>query len=134
MGIYLDYANSWREFVREFGEPEEISREGLIGIELNRVWTLWSRGSEFLVNETVDSAEVMSYWITPRPWTQPQGTSFVTMTVWVDCPTCEDGFDSDEDWDQDECEECEGNGTLSIFMPDCVNAKTEEEVWAARQS
>jgi hypothetical protein len=134
MGIYLDDANSWREFIKEFGEPEEVSREDLMGIAPNRVWTLWSRGSEFLVNETGDGDEVMSYWVTPRPWTQPQGTSFVTMTVWVDCPKCEEELDKDEDWDQDDCEECEGNGTVSIYMPDCVNAKTEEEVWAARQA
>lgn len=39
MGIYLDDANSWREFVREFGEPEEVSREDLMGVAPNRVWT-----------------------------------------------------------------------------------------------
>lgn len=134
MGIYLDDANSWREFVREFGEPEEVSREDLMGIAPNRVWTLWSRGSEFLVNETGDGDEVMSYWATPQPWTQPQGTLFVTMTLWVDCPKCEEELNKDEDWDQDDCEECKGNGALSIYMPDCVNAKTEEEVWAERQA
>jgi hypothetical protein len=56
------------------------------------------------------------------------------MTVWVDCPKCEEELDKDEDWDQDDCGECEGSGTLSIYMPDCLNAKTDEEVWAARQA
>jgi hypothetical protein len=134
MGIYLDDANNWREFGREFGEPEEVSRDALGNYESNRVWTLWSRSNEVLVNETADSDEVMSYWVTPRPWTMPQGTHFVTMTVWVDCPKCEEELDKDEDWDQDECGECEGSCTLSIYMPDCVNAKTDEEVWAARQA
>jgi hypothetical protein len=135
MGVYLDDANSWREFVGEFGEPEEVSREDLMGFAPNLVWTLRSsRSSEFLVNETGDGDEVLSYWVTPRPWTQPQGTSFVTMTLWVDCPKCYEESEKDEDWDQDDCEECEGGGTLAIFMPDCVNAKTEEEVWAARQA
>jgi hypothetical protein len=134
MGIYLDQANNWREFVREYGEPEEVSRDALSDFEPNRVWSLWWRTSEFLVNESGDGDKVMSYWVTPRPWTQPLGTLFFTMTVWVDCPKCEEELDKDEDWDQDDCGECEGNGTLSIYMPDCVNAKTEEEVWAERQA
>lgn len=134
MGTLLDDANNWKEFVREFGEPEEVSREALSGVEPNRVWTLWSRSNEVLVNETADSGEVMSYWVTPQPWTQPQGTSFVTMTVWVDCPTCDEELGKDEDWDQDDCGECESSGVLSIYMPDCVEARTEEEVWAARQA
>jgi hypothetical protein len=25
LGAFLDYANDWKEFVREFGEPEEVS-------------------------------------------------------------------------------------------------------------
>jgi hypothetical protein len=134
MGMYLDEANNWKEFVREYGEPEEVSREALSDFEPNRVWSLWWRSSEFLVNETGDGDKVMSYWVTPRPWTQPLGTLFVTMTVWVDCPKCEEELGKDEDWDQDDCGECEGSGTLSIYMPDCVNAKTDEEVWAAREA
>lgn len=134
MGIYLEEANNWRDFLSEFGQPEEVSRDSLGGFEPNRVWSLWSRSQEVLVNETSFSDEVMSYWVTPRPWSQPQGTSFITMTLWVDCPKCEEELEKDEDWDQDDCGECEGSGTLSIYMPDCVNAKTDEEVWAHRQA
>lgn len=134
MGIYLDEANKWKEFVREFGEPKEVTREALNDFEPNRVWSLWSRSQEVLVNEIAFHDEVMSYWVTPRPWTQPQGTFFVTMLFWVDCPKCEEESEKDMDWDQDDCEECEGSGNLAIYMPDCVNAKTDEEVWAARQA
>lgn len=134
MGMYLDEANKWKEFVREFGEPEEVSRESLSGFEPNRVWTLWSRASrDFLANETGDGAEAMSYWVTPRPWTQPQRTFVVAMRLWVPCPKCEEGMDSDENSGQDACEECEGSGCFVIEMDDCVDAKTDEEVWAKRQ-
>jgi hypothetical protein len=137
LGAFLDYANDWKEFVREFGEPEEVSWEALSDFDPNRVWSLWflrSRDTEFLCNEIAVDDEVMSYWVTPRPWTQPQGTQTVTMLIWVSCPKCEEESDEELDWDPGDCEECEGFGNVAIHMPDCVNAKTDEEVWAARQS
>lgn len=143
MGVYLDEVNKWRGFVKEYGEPEEVSQESLSDFEQNRVWsasgvTVLSvegiAGVDALVNEISESDEVLSYWVTPRAWTKPPGTLSTTMTVWVDCPTCEEELSKDEDWDQSDCGECEGNGTLSIYMPNCVNAQTDEEVWAAREA
>lgn len=134
MGTYLEDALKWREFVGEYGEPAEVSREEVGDIAPNQVWTLWSRGSDFLVNGKGDGDEVMSYWVTPRPWTQRESSLFVTMTLWVSCPTCEQEMVGDEDWDQDDCDECEGSGVLSIEMADCVDAKTDDDVWAERQA
>lgn len=134
MGYLQDCVREWRDFTQKYGEPQEVSQEAAKAIPESRVWTLWSRGSDFLANEYAENAEVISYFVTPNSWSEVRGSLTVTWTVWVDCATCETNFEEDEDWDQDECEECEGSGTLSIEIPDCNEAQTEEEIYASRRA
>jgi hypothetical protein len=133
MGYLQDCVREWREFAEKYGQPQEISKEAAKALPEDRVWTLWSRGSDFLANEFAENGEVISYFVTSNPWSEVRGSVTVTWTVWIDCPTCETNLEEDDDWDQDDCEECEGGGTLSIDIPDCLNAKTEEEIYATRK-
>lgn len=133
MGYLLDEVKRWKEFLATYGEPIEVTEAEKQKLDPNTIWVLNSRGSDFLCNENELSADGFSFWATPKPWSAPVGTLLISMTLWVDCPTCEANED-DEDWDQDDCEECEGAGTMSIDLDECQDAKTDEEVFAARQA
>jgi hypothetical protein len=128
----LEDARRYQEFLQKYGQPVEIPAEEAKKQDLHNIWTLWSRSSDFFVNELVEADEVISHWFTPRPWEGKAGEIFYTSTIWVDCPTCANMLEEDDEWDQDECSECEGSGTLSIDLEDCAEAKTEEEVFAKR--
>lgn len=130
----LDDAQKWAEFVSNYGAPKEVPFEVAKNADPNKVWTLWSRGSDYLVNEFKQGEEVISYWLTANPWQGEEGQLFYAMTIWIDCPTCSEMFEVDEDWDQDECEECEGSGTLAIDLDSCLNAETEQEVFEMRRA
>jgi len=128
----LEDARRYQEFLQKYGQPVEILIEEARKQDHHHIWTLWGRSSDFFVNELVEADEVMSYWFTPRPWEGKAGEIFYTSTIWVDCPTCEKMLEEGDEWDQDECVECEGAGTLSIDLEDCADARTEEEVFAKR--
>lgn len=130
----MEYVNEWNLFVEKYGSPEEIEFEAAQQADQSRVWTLWSRGNDFLSNECVEDNEVISHWVTPNPCGEEPDSVHVAMTLWVDCPTCEEGSDQDEDWDQDDCPECEGRGVFSIYLPDACEAKSDEEVWLLKES
>jgi hypothetical protein len=130
----LEGAQSWREFVKTYGQPEEVTKDEAKALNPNNVWTLWSRSNDYLINEFAEGDEVIGYWKTPKTWDCQASTLFVTMTIWIDCPTCEEMLTDDPDWDQDDCSECEGAGTLAIELEDCIDAKTEEEVFSKRRS
>ena len=132
MGYLLDQVQKWRTFLENYGDPQEVDIETARQADQHKVWTYWSRGSDFLSNELVESDEVVGYFVTPRQWTAESGSLTFVETEWVDCPTCEEN-EEDDDWDPDSCEECEGSGNFSIYIPDCLDAKTEEEVLAMRE-
>jgi hypothetical protein len=134
VGYLQDCVFEWRSFIKKYGEPEEVLAEEARALPEERVWTLWSRGSDFLANEFAENGEVIGYFVTPNPWSEERGTVTPTWTVWVDCPTCETNSEEDEDWDQDDCEECEGSGNLHIEIPECSDSMTEEEIYASRRA
>ncbi|MFM5968285.1 MAG: hypothetical protein ACKOQ8_04505 [Micrococcales bacterium] len=133
MGYLMDHVNVWNAFISKYGAPQEVSLEFAKNADKSTVWTMWDRGDEFLVNEFVEHGEVLTYFVTPRPWTEAQGTVVVVVTCWVDCITCEANED-DEDWDMNDCEECEGGGVVSIIIPDCAGETTDEGVLSHRQA
>lgn len=130
----MSYVNDWNHFVQNYGLPEEIDFESAKQADQSRIWTLWSRGTDFLSNECVESDEVISHWLTPKPYYGERDSIHVTMTLWVDCPTCEAGFDEVDEWDQDDCPDCEGKGVFSIYIPDASKATSDEEVWRFRDN
>jgi hypothetical protein len=133
MGYLLDSVNAWKQFAKTHGELEEISVEEAKQLDEHYVWTLWSRGSDFLANEFVISGEAISYFKTTNKWVAERGSLTFVMTEWVECPTCEENSE-DDDWDPDECSECEGSGTLSISIPACLNCKSDEEILEMREA
>jgi len=54
------------------------------------------------------------------------------MTIWVDCPTCEQMEEEDETWDQDDCPECKGRGIFWIDLDECLQAESDQEVFDKR--
>jgi hypothetical protein len=130
----LEDAQGWRKFIKTYGQPEEVDKDDAKALNPNSVWTLWSRSNDYLINEFAEGDEVISYWKTPRAWEGKAGALVIPMTLWVDCPTCDEMLSEDPDWDQDDCSECEGAGTLAIELEDCIDAKTEEEVFSKRRS
>lgn len=134
MGALLDEVNVLKEFIETYGEFTEVNTyEEVQQSEPHHVWTLWSGGNDFLANGYFEDEEVISYFLTPKPWAAEEGSLKVVLTYWVDCPTCQAQSDNDE-WEQDECHQCEGDGTLSIDLRECLDAQTEEEIWAKLSS
>lgn len=131
---YLLSAQRWAEFISTYGEPTEISKTDAEKLDVHHVWTLCSLSNDVLVNELSEGADVISYWSTPRPWQGDKSSLIYDMTIWVSCPTCEQMSEEDEDWLEEDCEECEGSGTLFIEMEECIDAKTDEEVFSRRQA
>ena len=41
-------------------------------------------GNDFIVSEFSEADEVLSYWITPNPWTEEARTLGCSQTLWVD--------------------------------------------------
>lgn len=133
LGNLLETVEEWKKFTEQYGDLEEISLEQAKKLDVHQVWTFWSRSSDFLSNELVEAVEVISYFKSENQWDAEEGSLTFVMTVWVDCETCEANSE-DDDWDQDDCEECEGSGVLSITIPDCMDCKTEDEVYARREA
>lgn len=131
---FLESAKRWVEFIDVYGQPEEISLEIAKNSAPNLVWTLVSLGSDVLINGISTGTDVISYWKAKNPWNGGNGSLVYDMTLWIDCPTCEERLELDEDWDQDDCEECHGAGTMFIELEDCIYAQTEEDVFAQRQA
>lgn len=130
MGILLDEVETLRQFIKTYGEFTEVSTlEEVQQAAQETIWTLWSGGNDFLANGYFEDEEVISYFLTPKPWVAETGALKVVFVYWVDCPTCETQSEN-EDWDVDDCPLCEGDGTLSIDLRECLDAQSEEQIWA----
>ncbi len=133
MGWFLQEAKRWAEFIETYGDPSEITAEEAKLIDPNRLWTLWDASDDYLTNGFSEDDKAIGYFAAPRAW--PVGTKdlIFTMTIWVDCPTCEQMEEAAETWDQDDCPECKGRGALWIDLDDCLHAETDEEVFDKRR-
>ena len=100
----------WKEHIKEFGNYQIIEEASqLIGIDSNRIWTQYSAGAtEYILNEfselEIGDSDVINYFVFERPYSEKnQGEEQLTTTIWEDCE-CEG--------EEDECEQCEGNGVM----------------------
>ncbi len=131
---FLESAQRWASFIERYGQPSEVSKEQAAELERTSLWSLCSLGNDVMINGLSQGSDVISYWKTPKGWSGESGVLVYEMTLWVGCPTCEEQSELDEDWLQDDCEECFGAGTMFIELEDCVEAQSDQEVFAQRQA
>ena len=100
----------WKEIIKEFGNYQIIEEESqLVEIDANRIWTHYSGSgsNDFILNKfselEIGDGEVINYFIFERPYSKRNEPIYLTTTFWEDCE-CEG--------EEDECEQCEGKGTI----------------------
>lgn len=70
---------------------------------------------------------VDEYFLSARPVAGGDDLELV-VDAQISCPTCDAGHKQDEEWDEDDCEQCEGSGCLLIHIPDCVGMRSDDEI------
>lgn len=123
MSSLLEAVELYREFLRTYGEPNEIDEEEALVANEAHIWTLWHDEHEELFPGHQAGDQVVGYFQTSGAWHSDNRPNPVPYYMWVDCPTCEAaGFD--------DCEGCEGGGQVGISIPACIEMKSEEEILA----
>ena len=107
---YSQERAQWDEIKTKYGDFEYIDDPaGVEGIDEKRIWTEFWRSDQFIVNtyKKVDEfdSEVTAYYIFDKPYVEEDSTITLITTAWEDCE-CEG--------EDEECEECEGSGTIAI--------------------
>lgn len=123
MPSLLEAVEAYREFLRTYGEPNELSEEQALANNQAHIWTLWHDEHEELFPGYQAGDQVVSYFQTPEGWHSDNRPNPVPFYLWVDCPTCEGAG-------LDDCDGCEGGGQVGISIPDCIDMKSEEEILA----
>lgn len=114
---------SYEEFVREYGEPEEIAAEEIPVVDEARIWTLVVDEHEELFPGRLVGDDPIDYYQTPRARQPQTAVQSLLYYVWADCPTC--GGADDEG-----CQQCEGGNLVGISIPSCVGLRSEKEILA----
>jgi hypothetical protein len=123
MSLLLEAVGVYREFLRTYGEPNEIAEEEALAANEAHIWTLWHHEHEELFRGYQTGDQVCGYFQTPGAWHSDNKLNQVPYYMWVDCPRCEAAG-------LDDCEVCEGGGAVGISIPDCIDMKSEEEILA----
>jgi hypothetical protein len=110
---YKEYQEAGRSWLETYGKPESVGTPDP-SIEPNRIWTVWFwDNGEWITNEYVPddgTLDISEYYITPKPWDAEPGSIQVHTSMWTDCNECKAGAKKDSE----ECEACEGAGTILI--------------------
>jgi len=110
--LHSEERAQWDQIKAKYGEFEYLDDPaGVTGIDEKRIWTEFWRSDQFIVNtyKKVDEfdSEVTAYYIFEKPYEEEESTITLITTVWEDCE-CEG--------EDEECEECEGSGTISTDL------------------
>ena len=127
MGQLLEAVNVWNKYVQKYGEPNLIEPEVAESLKPNFVWTSWSRGDDYLTPGYGTGIEACNYFQTPIEWTEDDDLKVIPVLIWVDCPTCSSSGD-------DDCEECNGHGSLYVDIPESSHLTTELEIFEKREA
>jgi len=125
MGEYLEMVNRYKLFIELTGGIQEISPEEAAASEPTYVWTEKFPKMETFLSKGYQAGG-NAYFKSNNPWGS-QTLDFVVTTVWFDCEECESNMDDDQ-WSQEDCLTCDGSGSLTIDIPECLDAQTEEEI------
>lgn len=103
--------DAWRELQNRYGAFEVIDDpKNLPEVDERRIWTEFWGQDQFISNTFVEveefDSEITSYYVFEKPYIEAEDSLNVITTFWDDCEDC-----GGED---EECESCEGQGTIAI--------------------
>lgn len=130
-GVLVDEVLRWERFFHsKFGD---ISLSTLQEVEKfpERGWVSYqvSNGS-FLLEQfdpkTSKEGKNEDYWLSDSPRLTEGEYEFLIDSE-LSCPECEKNSEDDE-WEQDDCEVCEGSGIIVLHVPDGIGLRSDEEI------
>ena len=107
---FKEAVEAWRSITERYGEHKRVDNLDVLDeIDPRRIWTEYWRDDQYITNEFFRveelDAEVTSYYVFERPYIEPEGTIYLTTTLWEEC---------DCGGDNAECEDCQGFSSKSI--------------------
>lgn len=128
-GAFVDEVLKWERFFHaKFGnissstlqEVEKFPERGWVSYQL-------SNGNSLLEPYDPSSPqEYEDYWLSDSPRTIGGNYEFL-IDYEAGCPECEKNSD-DDDWEQDDCELCEGSGIIVIHVPDGIGLRSDDDI------
>jgi hypothetical protein len=134
-GYLANKIKQLENFNAQYGATTFVSEETARATDESFIWHVCSlEDSSGWLNGFSQSGEPVDYWKATNPWIGSAGTLYIVTDEFFDCPTCEAGTVSDPD----ECDECDGYGSIVIDFENVVFEKdgelTEDEIWEMRES
>lgn len=122
-GQLLLAVQQYRQFVDEFGEPEDVGEEEAASLNPHVVWTLRHDEHEELFPGFWPGDDVIGYFQTSNAWSDSNKPPQVPFYLWVACPSCHGMGD-------EACSQCEGGGLVGIAVHNCLQLETEADILA----
>lgn len=134
-GRLVDEVLAWEKFfTANFGAVTVSTREEAEKLP-NRAWISYQLRSGDWMLEPIEQADDLleqdydgyEYWLSEKPRVKEGEYEFLIESH-LSCPECERNYEEDEDWDQDECEVCQGAGIICLHIPDGIGLRSDREI------
>lgn len=128
-GVLVHEVLKWERFFHsKFGD---ISASTLQEVEKfpERGWVSYQLSNGNFLLEPFDPSNLEDhedYWLSDSPRLTEGEYEFLIDSE-LSCPECEKNSEDDE-WEQDDCEVCEGSGIIVVHVPDMVGLRSDEEI------